>query len=180
MRNKDEFYHSMVGTKTKGGVHVQSRGNEPLPVDLVKVLKGQDAGYIRTQLSMEQSVSLSLSNHITPSCSMSTPGGSEFQRVRKLKEQLASLVDDILPQPVKPTNEGDPVEGEVNGDLDDEWDMYSDEEGPVASGSGRTHTVFTDDLDAGQFSPPPLLSLSLSLSPHSLAINSFLPFATPR
>lgn len=55
-RNKDEFYHSMVNKKTKNGVHIQSRGNEPLPVDLVKVLKSQDAGYVRTLLTMERSV----------------------------------------------------------------------------------------------------------------------------
>ncbi|CEQ42573.1 SPOSA6832_04404, partial [Sporobolomyces salmonicolor] len=58
MRNKDEFYFAMIRNKTKGGVHIQSRGNEPLPVDLVKVLKTQDAGYIRTQLAMEQSQQL--------------------------------------------------------------------------------------------------------------------------
>lgn len=50
----------MVNQKTKNGVHVQSRGNEPLPVDLVKVLKSQDGGYIRTQLAMEQSVRINL------------------------------------------------------------------------------------------------------------------------
>ncbi|GAA6004959.1 hypothetical protein JCM11491_002290 [Sporobolomyces phaffii] len=142
-RNKDEFYHSMVNQKTKNGVHVQSRGNEPLPVDLVKVLKSQDAGYIRTQLSMEQS------------------------RVQKLKEQLASLVDNILPQPTKPTT-GD-AEPAVNGDLgEDDWDMYSDEDsGPVASGSGRTHVVFTDDLDAVRSADPSTL-LTKRQTPTSL------------
>ena len=29
-------------------MHVQDRGNEALPVDIVKVLKSQDEGYIRT------------------------------------------------------------------------------------------------------------------------------------
>ena len=44
----------------------------------------------------------------------------------------------------------------MNGD----WDMYSDEDldEPVASGSGRTHVVFTEDLDTGNASP--LYSLS--------------------
>jgi U3 small nucleolar RNA-associated protein 11 len=47
-RNKDEFYFGMVKGKTKGGVHVTDRGNTALPVDVVKVLKSQDANYIRT------------------------------------------------------------------------------------------------------------------------------------
>lgn len=38
------------------GIHVQSRGNEPLPTDLVKALKTQDATYIRMQATMEQGV----------------------------------------------------------------------------------------------------------------------------
>lgn len=81
-RNKDEFYFGMIKSKTKvrptapkdrrptrkkvdacslslqKGIHVQSRGNEPLPTDLVKALKTQDATYIRMQATMEQGVSL--------------------------------------------------------------------------------------------------------------------------
>lgn len=35
----------------------------------------------------------------------------------------------------------------------DDWDMYDDDEGPVASGSGskRNHVVFTDSIEAGEF-----------------------------
>lgn len=85
-RNKDEFYFGMINSRTQvslelswlsyvgcwnwlltcylgcqfqKGVHVQSRGNESLPMDLVKVLKTQDAGYIRTQRAIEESVGLS-------------------------------------------------------------------------------------------------------------------------
>ncbi|KAI0735037.1 u3 small nucleolar RNA-associated protein 11 [Earliella scabrosa] len=47
-RNKDEFYFSMTRERTEGGVHVQDRGNEALPVDIVKVLKTQDENYLRT------------------------------------------------------------------------------------------------------------------------------------
>ncbi|KXN88740.1 putative U3 small nucleolar RNA-associated protein 11 [Leucoagaricus sp. SymC.cos] len=47
-RNKDEFYFSMVREKTKKGVHVKDRGNQALPVDIVKVLKTQDENYVRT------------------------------------------------------------------------------------------------------------------------------------
>lgn len=46
-RNGDEFYFGMGGVQTKGGVHIVGRGNEKLPVDVVKVLKGQDVGYVK-------------------------------------------------------------------------------------------------------------------------------------
>ncbi|KAL6298684.1 small-subunit processome [Sparassis latifolia] len=47
-RNKDEFYFAMTRQKTDRGVHVQERGNQVLPVDIVKVLKTQDENYLRT------------------------------------------------------------------------------------------------------------------------------------
>lgn len=43
---------------SQGGVHIQDRGNEPMPVDVVKLLKTQDAGYIRTLASTEEKVDL--------------------------------------------------------------------------------------------------------------------------
>jgi len=46
-RNKDEFYFGMANQRTKEGVHIQDRGNQSLPVDIVKVLKTQDGNYIR-------------------------------------------------------------------------------------------------------------------------------------
>lgn len=55
-KNADEFYFGMIRSKTIKGVHVQSRGNAVMSDDLVKVLKTQDAGYIRTQRSVEQGV----------------------------------------------------------------------------------------------------------------------------
>lgn len=59
-RNKDEFYFGMVNSRTKKGIHVQDRGNEAMPVDVVKLLKTQDAGYVRTLLNTEEKVGLSL------------------------------------------------------------------------------------------------------------------------
>lgn len=55
-RNKDEFYFGMVRARTQGGVHVQSRGNRALDTDLVRLLKTQDAGYIKMQRSIEEQV----------------------------------------------------------------------------------------------------------------------------
>jgi len=41
-------YHSNEHMAQQRGVHVASRGNAALPTDMVKVLKSQDANYIRT------------------------------------------------------------------------------------------------------------------------------------
>lgn len=47
-RNKDEFYFAMKNERTVQGVHVKDRGNTAMPMDMVKLLKSQDEGYIRT------------------------------------------------------------------------------------------------------------------------------------
>ncbi|KAL8657784.1 MAG: hypothetical protein Q9226_001569 [Calogaya cf. arnoldii] len=48
-RNPDEFSYSMLSSKTdKHGRKIQDRGNVSLGQDAVKLLKTQDAGYIRT------------------------------------------------------------------------------------------------------------------------------------
>ncbi|GAA6031142.1 hypothetical protein JCM8097_004024 [Rhodosporidiobolus ruineniae] len=125
MRNKDEFYFGMIRSKTAKGVHVQSRGNEALPMDLVKVLKTQDAGYIRSQAKMEQG------------------------RVERLQQQLDALVDDVLPSASTSKAGGAGEDDETMMDEDD-WDMYDDE--PVAP--KRNHIVFTDSLDAVRSADP--------------------------
>lgn len=55
-RNKDELYFGMIRSQTRKGVHVQQAENKALPTDLVKLLKTQDAGYIRTQRLIEEKV----------------------------------------------------------------------------------------------------------------------------
>ncbi|KAG8980005.1 hypothetical protein FRC05_007448 [Tulasnella sp. 425] len=47
-RNKDEFYYAMKNQKTDRGVHVSYRENQSLTTEIAKVLKAQDANYIRT------------------------------------------------------------------------------------------------------------------------------------
>ncbi|GAB7366800.1 hypothetical protein MBLNU230_g0752t1 [Neophaeotheca triangularis] len=56
-RNEDEFYFGMVNSETKGGVKVAKRGEEnsggggkALGTEVVKLMKTQDAGYLRTVL----------------------------------------------------------------------------------------------------------------------------------
>lgn len=67
-KNKDEFYFAMKNERTVGGVHVKDRGNIAMPVDMVKLLKSQDEGYIRTiktvGLKVRSSVHSPWSSHL--------------------------------------------------------------------------------------------------------------------
>ena len=61
-RNEDEFYFAMMSNKTQGGVKVAKRGEEnsggsgkSLAVDVVKLMKTQDAAYLRTVLQSTRS-----------------------------------------------------------------------------------------------------------------------------
>ncbi|KAJ3523811.1 hypothetical protein NM688_g8664 [Phlebia brevispora] len=72
-RNKDEFYFGMTREQTRGGVHIQDRGNASLPVDIVKVLKSQDENYIRTKRT------------------------AGLKKIDKLKNQLTALADLVKP-----------------------------------------------------------------------------------
>lgn len=47
-RNPDEFYFSMMSSRTKNGIKVADRGNKALNLDVVKLMKTQDAGYLKT------------------------------------------------------------------------------------------------------------------------------------
>ena len=56
-RNKDEFYWGMVKGQTQNGRAIGDRGNEALSTDVVKILKTQDAGYVRTVIAKDEKVS---------------------------------------------------------------------------------------------------------------------------
>lgn len=49
-RNEDEFSFKMMNTRTEKGVKIADRGNKALPMSVVKLLKTQDANYLRTTL----------------------------------------------------------------------------------------------------------------------------------
>ncbi|KIJ65030.1 hypothetical protein HYDPIDRAFT_27762 [Hydnomerulius pinastri MD-312] len=72
-RNKDEFYFGMNKEKTVGGVHVKDRGNVSIPMDMVKLLKTQDEGYIRTMKAVG------------------------LKKIDKIKSQLTDLANLISP-----------------------------------------------------------------------------------
>ncbi|KAG5644601.1 hypothetical protein DXG03_008079 [Asterophora parasitica] len=80
-KNKDEFYFSMQNKTTKGGVHIQDRGNTALPTDVVKVLKTQDENYVRT---------------------MRTAG---LKKIDKIKSQLTAMADLLKPSALEETED---------------------------------------------------------------------------
>ncbi|KAJ9117995.1 hypothetical protein QFC20_000276 [Naganishia adeliensis] len=143
LRNKDEFYWGMVKGKTKKGIHVQSRGNEALPMELVKLLKTQDAGYIRTQIASDES------------------------KIAAIREQLHALAD-LIPSTEESIDDDDDSEGGW-GDLDDEDEgMGTDDDdieveqllatgviAPPRESKGKQvegtatkgHVIFTDDKE---------------------------------
>ncbi|EEB06953.1 U3 snoRNP-associated protein Utp11 [Schizosaccharomyces japonicus yFS275] len=54
-RNPDEFYYEMVNKKTKDGVPITEREDSTINMDAIKILKTQDAGWIRMHREIEQS-----------------------------------------------------------------------------------------------------------------------------
>jgi U3 small nucleolar RNA-associated protein 11 len=52
-RNPDEFYHKMLSSRTKDGVHAAESARPKLTGDMLKVLKTQDKAYVQTMKSAE-------------------------------------------------------------------------------------------------------------------------------
>jgi U3 small nucleolar RNA-associated protein 11 len=73
-RNKDEFYFGMIKERTVQGVHVKDRGNVSMPMDMVKLLKTQDEGYVRTMRA------------------------NGIKKIERIKSQLTALANLIAPQ----------------------------------------------------------------------------------
>ncbi|KAJ9103634.1 hypothetical protein QFC19_004209 [Naganishia cerealis] len=140
LRNKDEFYWGMVKGKTKAGIHIQSRGNEALPMDMVKLLKTQDAGYLRTQIASDESVSYSTScspRHFYPFSPTVMPSISQ-KKIAAIKEQLHSLADLIPSAEEALSDDDDDLSSDGGG-----WDDMD------AAGDEGMHTD-EDDLEVEQ------------------------------
>lgn len=63
-RNPDEFYFGMLKEKTKDGIVSVDRGNLPLSEETVRLLKTQDAAYIKTMLHIENKKVKKLEEHV--------------------------------------------------------------------------------------------------------------------
>lgn len=53
-KNPDEFYFQMNSSEVKNGIHVNKKDNY-LDASMVKIMKAQDAGYIATKKSLDDS-----------------------------------------------------------------------------------------------------------------------------
>jgi U3 small nucleolar RNA-associated protein 11 len=171
-RNKDEFYWGMIKAKTQGGVHVQERSSSnTLGVDEVKLLKSQDAGYVRLAIAKDESVSCDTARRSTRHDSpelMIHPHFPLLQKITALKTQLQVLTSlfPSLPSASSsdPDSWSDMDEGSADEDADEleDVDMETLEEAGLVTRSkkanvkgkgketgqvGRGHTVFTDDKD---------------------------------
>ena len=122
---------------------MQSRGNESLSDDLVKVLKTQDAGYIRTIKAIEQSVRPSLPSRLSFEFPFVTLIRN-LQRVSRLQQRLNTLLD---------TNSIPPA-SDLDGDDLDDWDAFDAAPTPSSSSSPRMHTLFSTDLDLVRSADP--------------------------
>ncbi|PVG01995.1 small-subunit processome [Serendipita vermifera] len=128
-RNKDEFYFGMVNNQTKGGVHFQDRGNVPLPVDIVNILKSQDEGYLRTAKT------------------------ANLKRIDLIKDQLSTLIG-LTPQDGESYEDWNTDLG--HEDLQTLQDAgLLPVPNPKQSSKSR-HTVFVDDDVAMRDYRPPI------------------------
>jgi U3 small nucleolar RNA-associated protein 11 len=71
-RNEDEFYFGMMNSTTKGGIKRSQRGEEnsggggkSLSVDVVKLMKTQDQGYLQTMLQRTKNEIARLEQEVT-------------------------------------------------------------------------------------------------------------------
>lgn len=159
-RNKDEFYFSMTGEKTKvinrfffiytfsellnqGGVHVKDRGNVALPTDIVKVLKTQDENYVRTIRAAGLKVRMLywLLYYLL----------TALQKIDKIKQQLMEMAD-LLRQVStnnEPTGMEDSLEKEEIAILKEAGIIDSKGKGRSVSYRKPQHIVFVDNEAEG-------------------------------
>ncbi|TID26471.1 u3 small nucleolar rna-associated protein utp11 [Venturia nashicola] len=114
-RNPDEFHFGMMSAKTIDGMKVGDRGNKALSQNVVKLLKTQDAGYIRTTLQktrkekerLEQEIQIA-DGKVKALKEESGKGGKLTTFVESREEQMAFAPPEM--------------------DDDDDSDAWSDEE----------------------------------------------------
>ncbi|KAF2277832.1 U3 small nucleolar RNA-associated protein 11 [Westerdykella ornata] len=82
-RNPDEFSFGMMSSKVdSAGRKIADRGNKPLSMEVVKLLKTQDAGYIRTMLQMVRKERQKLEEKILLEGKQVVPLGREHEGKR--------------------------------------------------------------------------------------------------
>lgn len=198
-RNKDEFYWGMIKAKTQGGVHVQERSSSnTLGVDEVKLLKSQDAGYVRLAIAKDESVGCDPARRSTRHDSPELITYLHLlllQKITALKTQLQVLTS-LFPSLPSASNSdpdswSDMDEGSADEDADEleDVDMETLEEAGLVARSkkvnvkgkgketgqvGRGHTVFTDDKDERECFAVPRIDLCCLQSPLTYIIRLLL------
>jgi len=89
-RNPDEFHFAMLSSKTKNGIKIADRGNKALSMDVVKLLKTQDAGYVRTALQRTRVEKQRLEEELV----LNQREGEDGVRLRTLRNLEAEENDD--------------------------------------------------------------------------------------
>ncbi|KAF2751594.1 U3 small nucleolar RNA-associated protein 11 [Sporormia fimetaria CBS 119925] len=125
-RNPDEFSFAMVSSKVdSAGRKIADRGNTALSMDVVKLLKTQDVGYIRTMLQMVRKEREQLEQKIMVEGKEVVPLGKDEEVVKKGRhtvfvgdrnEQRKFRADEWFG---KPGDWSDKEQGDLD-DLDDE------------------------------------------------------------
>ncbi|KAG2045077.1 small-subunit processome [Suillus americanus] len=128
-RNKDEFYFGMIKERTVQGVHVKDRGSVSMPMDMVKLLKTQDEGYVRT---------------------MRANGIKAYIlcKIERIKSQLTALANLIAPQDDNIEDDGE--------DALDETDLETLREAGVIPPETKRrppprHIIFAENETEGEY-----------------------------
>ncbi|KAG9085594.1 hypothetical protein FRC06_003537 [Ceratobasidium sp. 370] len=130
-RNKDEFYFGMKGRKTRGGIVLGDRESEAMGEEMVKILKSQDEGYLRTVKSKGQ------------------------KRIDAIRAQLTSMVDLIPTAEDTDDLDEDIVETLRKASVLLPATTSRKGKGKAAQSNPR-HIVFVSDEDAAkQYAGPP-------------------------
>ncbi|WVW84145.1 hypothetical protein I302_106174 [Kwoniella bestiolae CBS 10118] len=166
-RNKDEFYWGMIKAKTENGVETKDRGNVALSTDLVKILKSQDAGYVRVQIAKDEKKVRDLKTQlqITASSSIAGPSNSsdpnsEWDAIAELAEveKLAEMGIVLKPSHDGPSNKKGKGKGKapsghvIFADDKEEFEKYGESSGSHA----QDERVVENDtpIDLGWNEPP--------------------------
>ena len=124
-RNPDEFHFSMMSSKThRGGEKVADRGNKALSHDVVKLLKTQDAGYLRMMVQKTQLARTQLQQEVTLLQSMEKRGS--FQSSGTSKGPSLAFVDSVEAQKNWDLNGADGSVDEANTHSEDSEEELED------------------------------------------------------
>ncbi|KAI5199714.1 hypothetical protein AUEXF2481DRAFT_42168 [Aureobasidium subglaciale EXF-2481] len=145
-RNPDEFAFGMISRTTKKGVQQSTRGKEngsqtPMSMDVVKLLKTQDAGYLQTVLQQTRRAREKIEKRVV----LMTTG---VDASSKSKRMVFDEDGELVVEEEEPLDFDD--DDDMDLDLDDLSDLgdlsgLDDLDGPDGDGSGSEDGKSEDD-----------------------------------